>query len=132
MGRGRRSLGSLCLRVMHARTARARVGRFVLIAAQIVALALSIQLTGAPHILADAAFGDDCGDCSQDDRERNDDTCPPGCPTCHTCAHAQVPYVPRAEIVHAACAPLVLRRERPSRESPPLLPPGSVFRPPRA
>src|SRR5262245_25297240 len=126
----RKSLWTLCARVVHARRARGRIGRLVLAAARILALALSIQMTGAPHVLADAFFGDACGDCSSD--ERRGDPCPPGCPTCHTCAHAQVPYVPRPETVQGAWALLVLRRERPSAVAPPSSPPGSVFRPPRA
>jgi len=118
---------------MHARMrahAMRRIGRMVALLLQVALVALSLQMTGALHIVADVVFDDAHSDC--DGGAGDDDDCPPGCPTCHTCAHAQVPYVSRAEVVPGAWAHFVLRRERVSAAAPPSQPPGSVFRPPRA
>ena len=111
-----------------------RFGRF-LVALQVLALALSLQVSGLAHGLADLCFHDDCaGECERDplNDTDGDSECPPGCPSCHACVHVQSLYVP---VGAALVAPAVT-----DVAVPPLAasqPPGnpfraSVFRPPRA
>jgi len=102
---------------------------------QALCVVMSVQVSGLAHVAADAFDRITCAsaDCDHeragDDR---DDECPPGCPTCHACAHPQVPYTPRGVYVPAAPVLLVVHRDRGDATAPPsrFLP--SVFRPPRA
>lgn len=106
----------------------------VLRVAQVVVLALAIQVSGAAHVVADLVFHDDgaaqCGDggggAGDDDRD-----CPPGCPTCHACAHAQVPYAPAAPALGVAPVVTVTQRVHVGHCSLPRGEPPFVYRPPR-
>jgi hypothetical protein len=121
------------------RTARALFGarrrKIVLVVArlvQIVALVFAVQMSGVAHRVADLLFHDDCAaQCGHERSDDDDSECPPGCPTCHTCAHAQVPYVPGAPSL--ALPPVVTLVVPPDAEHF-ALPRGevlTVFRPPR-
>jgi hypothetical protein len=101
---------------------------------QVVALAFAAQMSGVAHPIADLVFHDVCAAQSMDGRPADgddDSECPPGCPSCHSCAHAQVPYVrkaPRLEV-----PPLVTVIDTPPSTHF-ALPRGElpfVFRPPR-
>lgn len=107
----------------------------MLLVIRALAVLLALQVSGLAHFSADVLFHDDCSaDCSHE-KTRGHDTdsdCPPGCPTCHACTHAQAMYVPRA--VAALVPPTILVPPRPNAtERPHAI--GfheSVYRPPRA
>lgn len=115
----------------HARLRR-QLGR-LLVLLQVLGVILSFQIAGLAHPLADAVFGEDCAaECGDENSNEPDSECPPGCPTCHGCAHAQALYAPR---VAAPLAPPTLElipapMLHESAPQQPLL--ESVFRPPRA
>lgn len=76
-----------------------RVGRLVrilLVAVRMIVAVTAVQITGIPHVVADAVAavqGDDRHEeCPNDEDGRE---CPPGCPSCH-CAHPMnaLPAVP--------------------------------------
>ncbi len=112
-----------------------QMGRLLLHAMRLLAFALAVQLSGSPHLLADAVFGhEDSWDlgsadpCSDDEDGRQ---CPPGCPTCH-CVHAQVPFTSRIEPPQDLPRLFVPTYGERRDEFPPSPPPRSLFRPPRA
>lgn len=118
----------------HGRWLRRRLGR-VLLLLQVCAAVLALQVSGFPHLFADAVFHDDCAaDCDHESSpgDDGDSDCPPGCPTCHACAHAQAMYVPRA--IGALVPPAIAITPPPTEsERAPTLPfSDSVYRPPRA
>ena len=116
---------------------RARFGvaaRAVMLLFQLLAVTLALQVSSFAHVAADVLEHlDDAADC---DHERSgddgDDECPPGCPTCHSCAHAQAFYVPRATCLLRAPISNVQPRVLNVDDMPPPLALPSVFRPPRA
>lgn len=96
---------------------------------------LALQVSGFAHTFADAVFHGDCAaDCDHDaapGEDRNTD-CPPGCPTCHACSHAQAMYAPR--VIGALMPPCISITPQPdvnaSAPTSPFL--DSVYHPPRA
>jgi hypothetical protein len=134
MGRSRpRGLASLCLRTLRTARARGRIGRGVLAVLQALVIALSVQLSGVHHVMADALFGEHAADCGGAGGDTSDDEdCPPGCPTCHTCAHAQVPYVRTPDVTTTTMASIAVPREWRDESPPPSGPRPPPDRPPRA
>ena len=118
----------------------ARVGWFgraehvTIIGLKVLAVLLALQLSGVAHFAMDVLVHFDCSAECDHERSTDDDRreCPPGCPTCHACAHAQAGYVPRTPrlvvmpILRVPAPELAEDHAPPSRELP------SVFRPPRA
>ncbi len=97
---------------------------------QILVVLLSFQISSVAHEVAHAFFEDDSAtDC---DDEREDSDCPPGCPTCHGCAHAQALYVPRG--IAAPLPPTTMQAPAAAKDddAPLFSFRDSVFRPPRA
>ena len=80
---------------------------------RVLVILLALNLSGVAHRIADVLFHDDAGEPSRDD---DDSDCSPGCPTCHSCAHAQVPYVPRA--AHVESAPIAVASKRTTGRTP--------------
>lgn len=102
---------------------------------KVLVLMLAVQMSGVAHHIADLVFHDDrdahCGH-ERSGGTDDDSECPPGCPTCHACAHAQVPYVPGTPSLTVSPLARVIDRPRPE---PFGLPRGEVpfvYRPPRA
>jgi len=111
-----------------------RVSRAAIVLAQSLALVLGLQLSGIAHQLADAVmdtFGahEDEAPCDAGDDDRD---CPPGCPACHACAHAQSFLAPRAG--ETVLPPLLVVTAPPLDDvrAPTSMPPSNVYRPPRA
>ncbi len=101
---------------------------------QVLCVAMSIQVSGLAHFAADAFDRATCAADDCDHRRAGDDgdgECPPGCPTCHTCAHAQAPYTPHATSLLDAPVLFVADREPVDTMSPPSRRLPGVFRPPR-
>ena len=101
---------------------------------QVLALALALQISGFAHRLADLVFQDDCAaDCGREplDDADGDSECPPGCPTCHACAHAQSLYVPGAVAMTGPPLTEVSEPPRAASDPPPDSFHASLFRPPR-
>ena len=96
----------------------------------------AMQVSGLPHQVVDLVVHDDCADdCEHSDTDDDDDgsECPPGCPTCHNCVHAQALYVP--ENAAGLTMPPAMNEgaTEPRDDAPPTNPfRDSVFRPPRA
>ena len=114
-------------------TGSSRLARYLLVALQVLTVALSLQISGLAHRVADALFDDDAAaECGREGSGDQDDSeCPPGCPSCHGCAHAQSLYVPPAGAIMGP--PILGVLAAPTREErvPPLPILDSVFRPPR-
>ena len=110
-----------------------RLLRSLLVTLQALTIALSLQISGAAHRLADVFFEDDAGEeCGREGSGDQDDSeCPPGCPSCHGCAHAQSLYVPPAGGILAPPILEVLAAPTGDERVPPLPILDSVFRPPR-
>lgn len=111
-----------------------RLGRWLPLLRAIAAV-LVFQVSGFAHAFADAVLNDDCtADCSHEGSTGGgrSSECPPGCPTCHACSHAQAMYVPRA--IGAPVPPAIAITPPPqeSDRAPTLAFDDSVYRPPRA
>jgi hypothetical protein len=109
------------------------LARLFAVLVQVLALAISMQLSGVGHVVTDlvlAAQGvaHDEGDCPV---EKNGHECPPGCPDCH-CTHGGMPSLPPTLDVLACVLAIheVLAWSRAS-DTVPSPDRASIFRPPR-
>jgi hypothetical protein len=115
---------------------RARFGRcrgLIILLLQILAVSLVLQISDLAHVAADVlGHLDATADCGHErSGDSGDRECPPGCPTCHSCAHAQAPYVPRT--AHVGTAPITIAPAPDEEDGPPTQNErSSIFRPPRA
>lgn len=111
---------------------RRRLG--VLWLLNVLTFVVAMQVSGLPHQVVDLVFHDDCAaDCEHGtDTDEDGSECPPGCPTCHNCVHAQALYV--SENVGGLTMPPAMNEAAVERraDGPPTNPiRDSVFRPPR-
>lgn len=96
---------------------------------QVLVVLLSFQISGVAHRIADTLFADDCAaDCGD---EGDDSDCPPGCPTCHVCVHAQALYVPRGIAAPLPPTTMLAPAAAIDDDAPLFSFRDSVFRPPR-
>ena len=111
-----------------------RAGRAVLRVVQAVAVVLALQISGFAHFAVDVLEHLQCSADCEHERSSDDDggECPPGCPTCHSCAHAQAGYVPRAPSLIIPPDVGERAREREVGGVPPSQDLPSLFRPPRS
>ena len=117
--------------------ARSRSTRVVLLVLRAILVTVVLQLSGLPHLAADAFVSDthacdDGGDDCRDEKSGLD--CPPGCPSCH-CVHGGVASLPNRiagdlhPVVMGPSRTLVLRPPAAFVPRPDL---PSLFRPPRS
>lgn len=102
------------------------------VAARVLIVVLTMQLSGMTHSLVDALLTSssaaDHGDCSSDESGRD---CPPGCPTCHH-PHGGVGALPSAQQFNLAHpAPQPVSFDPAEAEAPPNPDLPAVFRPPK-
>src|SRR5260221_10876543 len=95
--RRRENLSRTRTRVTWARARFGAAARVALPLLQLVAVVLALQISSFAHFASDVLNHLDCSaDCDHEhSTDEGDREGPPGCPTCHTYAHAQMLYVQR-------------------------------------
>lgn len=106
----------------------------VLLVLRVLAVVVSVQVSGAGVLAAELACADDAGDgcCTDCPVEKDGKECPPGCPNCH-CSHGNV-GLPPVFVSTSVKLPRINTHVRPPPfearvPRAPALP--SVYRPPR-
>lgn len=100
-----------------------------LLCVRVVLVGLAIQASGAPHVVAHAFEIDDDAD---EEESHDDGECPPGCPSCHGCAHVQVAIASSRDLDLAPAEAVMMRRDLAAITHPPSPLRDSLYRPPRA
>jgi len=116
------------------RKAVSRLLHVVLLALRVLAVVVSVQVSGAGILVAELACVDDAGDgcCTDCPLEKDGKECPPGCPNCH-CSHGGIALAPAFESVTTQVVEIDERvLQRPYEAGVPHAPKlPSVYRPPR-
>lgn len=110
-----------------------RLVRILLVAVRMIVAVTAVQITGIPHVVADAVAvvqaDDRHEDCPNEDDGRE---CPPGCPNCH-CTHpmSALPFV-APPMVLDPLIPIEVAIAPYEALAPPGPEPAGLYRPPRS